>query len=367
VLAAQALPSGQVLVALADGIVDNLVPAGNGFSVASELLPTGGTPALPSEIQVLAKPNGLFDVLVSSQGSDSLFVFSLSGTPSETIIPSGGALSPPTFSSFQAPSATSSQVALVAVNVSASTTSISALGTGNSASSNSGLSSVTTSSAVGISLGTFSSSGTGPARGTGEALLVSVEGNTYLSVPILGLGSEDEEEAGRGEVRRLELSTLHPFGDTSPITRFVIGLDEAVHDYHGSEESPLLRHPDAAQDPWNEDLFFRHLPVQAPLPGHVQDSPLKGGSPAAMLPDVRQKPPGDDRSALAYFDNEYFDDSAVRPLSPTARIVARLMALAGLLAPLLLKPAISGDMPRKSGRPEELVVPKRAMIPGEPT
>jgi hypothetical protein len=367
VLAAQALPSGQVLVALADGVVDNLVPVGNGLSVASELLPTGGTPALPSAIEVLAKPNGLFDVLVSSQGSDTLFVFSLSATPSEPVTPSGGGLSPPTINSFQAPSATSTQVTLVAVNANVSTTSVSALGTGNSTSSNSGLSSATTSSAVGISLGTFSSFGTGPARGTGEALLVSVEGNTYLSVPILGLGSEDEEEAGRGEGRRPELSTLHPFGDTSPITRFVIGIDEAVEDYHGSEEGPLLRHPDAAQDPWNEDLFFRHLPVQPPLPGQAQDSPLEGGRPEAMLPDVRQKPPGNDRWTHAYFDDEYFDDLAVRPLSPTARIVARLMALAGLLAPLLLKPAISGDMPRKSGKPgNSFPRNRRAMIPSEP-
>ena len=33
------------------------------------------------------------------------------------------------------------------------------------------------------------------------------------------------------------LSTLHPFGDTSPLTRFVIGLDEALRDYRGSDEA----------------------------------------------------------------------------------------------------------------------------------
>ncbi len=37
------------------------------------------------------------------------------------------------------------------------------------------------------------------------------------------------------------LSALHPFGDTSPLTRFVIGLDEALRDYRGSEETPAAR------------------------------------------------------------------------------------------------------------------------------
>ena len=94
VVAAQALPSGQVVVALADGIVDILAPQGNGLSVASELLPEGGTPALPSAIDVVDKSNGLFDVLVSSQGSDTIFVFSLGGAPSEAVTPPAGGPSP---------------------------------------------------------------------------------------------------------------------------------------------------------------------------------------------------------------------------------------------------------------------------------
>ena len=68
VVAAQALTSGQVVVALADGVVDLLVPQGNGLSVGSQLLADGATPSLPSSIEVLAKANGLFDVLVSSRG-----------------------------------------------------------------------------------------------------------------------------------------------------------------------------------------------------------------------------------------------------------------------------------------------------------
>ena len=58
------------------------------------------------------------------------------------------------------------------------------------------------------------------------------------------------------------LSAVHPFGDTSPLTRFVIGLDEALRDYRGSEESALPRDLGPSDDPWNEDLFYRHLPAQ---------------------------------------------------------------------------------------------------------
>ena len=54
-------------------------------------------------------------------------------------------------------------------------------------------------------------------------------------MPILDFGAENDE-VGSGEERMPWLSALHPFGDTSPLTRFVIGLDEALRDYRGSEE-----------------------------------------------------------------------------------------------------------------------------------
>ena len=81
------------------------------------------------------------------------------------------------------------------------------------------------------------------ATGSNEAVLVSVEGNTYLSVPILGFGSENGEEADRGEGRMPWLSTRHPIGDSSPLTRFVIGLDEALRDYRGLGGSTAAREP----------------------------------------------------------------------------------------------------------------------------
>ena len=169
---------------------------------------------------------------------------------------------------------------------------------------------------MGLSLGSFSSPGNGSTKGTGDAVLVSVEGNTYLSVPILDFGSENGEEAGDGEGRMPWLSTLHPFGDTSPLTRFVIGLDEALRDYRGSEEAPLLRNPGPSHDPWNEDLFYRHLPVQPPVLGQEKDDPKASGSPEAMLPDPHQNPLQDDRGAHARFGDERFDEPGVRTLVP---------------------------------------------------
>ena len=188
---------------------------------------------------------------------------------------------------------------------------------------------------MGFSLGDFSSLGNGSAKGTGDAVLVSVEGNTYLSVPILGFGSENGDEADDGEGRMPWLSALYPFGDTSPLTRFVIGLDEALRDYRGSEEAPLLRSPGPSHDPWNEDLFYRHLPVQPPVLGQEKDDPTGRRSPEAMLPD-----PHRDRfrmiERLTRVRRGRFDEPGVRPSSPAARVVAGFKALAGLLAALLL-------------------------------
>jgi len=339
VVAAQALPSGQVVVALADGIVDVLAPQGNGLSVASELLPEGGTPALPSAIDVVGKSNGLFDVLVSSQGSDTIFVFSLAATPSETVTTPVGGPSPPSFSSFQSPTVTATQAFVLSANVNATSASLAVVSTSSSASTSSGSLSATTTSAVGLSLGNFSSLGNSSAKGTGDAVLVSVEGNTYLSVPILGFGSENGEEADDGLGRMPWLSTQHPFGDTSPLTRFVIGLDEALRDYRGSEEAPLLRSSGRSNDPWNEDLFYRHLPVQPPVLGHEKDDPTEGGSPDAMLSDPNQNSLQDDGGASARSGNERCDEPGVPASSPAARIVAGFNALVGLLA-VLLRPAM---------------------------
>jgi hypothetical protein len=131
------------------------------------------------------------------------------------------------------------------------------------------------------------------------------------------------------------LSALNSFGDTSALTRFVIGLDEALRDYRGSDEAPLLRNPGLSKDPWNEDLFYRHLPVLPPVLGQEKDDSTEGGSPGAMLPDPHQNPLLNDRGVHAPFWDERFDEPGILPSSPSSRFVAVFMALAGLLAAML--------------------------------
>ncbi len=233
VVAAQALASGQVVVALANGVVDILAPQGNGLFVQSQLLNVGGTPLLPSSIEVVAKANGLFEVLVSSQGSDNLSVFSLASASASGggIVPSPGGTPAPTFAfnNVQLPgSATTSQPTVLTASAVATSANASAAASATaSASTSSGALSATATSAVGLSLGGFTSLSSGSSKGTGDALLVSVEGNTYLSVPILDFGAENDE-VGESAQRDPGLSAQHAFGDTSPLTRFVSGLDEAL-------------------------------------------------------------------------------------------------------------------------------------------
>ena len=125
VVAAQALPGGQVVVALSTGIVNILAPQGNGLTVQSELLAKGETPALPSAIQVVAKANGNYDVLVSSQGSDTISVFSLAGAGGGgTITPSPGGVALPSLNSFQpALAATGAQFVILTSTTSATSAS----------------------------------------------------------------------------------------------------------------------------------------------------------------------------------------------------------------------------------------------------
>jgi hypothetical protein len=346
VVAAQALTSGQVVVALGSGVVDLLGPQGNGLSVESQLLADGATPSLPSSIDVVVKANGLFDVLVSSEGSDNLSVFSLVGAVSSGgITPPAGGVSLPALNAFQTPAVTPSQLVVLTASATATSASATAASTSTSASTSSGALSATATSSVGLSLGGFSSLKGGSSAGNGEALLVSVEGNTYLSVPILGFGAENDE-VGNGEERMPWLSAERSFGDTSPLTRFVMGLDEALRDYRGSEESPLPRNPGASHDPWNEDLFYRHLPAQPRTPGPEKDDTTEGTNTHATRPNSRH----DDRKAHPRFGDKPFDELGVPSSSPAAWIVAGLKTVAGLLATLLLTPTVSRYVPREEDR-----------------
>ena len=351
--AAQALPSGQVVVAFTSGAVSLLDPQGNGLIVESEFQSQGGTPASPSAIEVVNKSSGHYDVLVSSQGSDTLFVFAPGGATAGTISsPGSDSLSSPFGASLASSSSASSSVVLAA-SVITTSSSQTAASTSSSSSSSSSSVSVSAAPTVGLSLGTFSSLSSGSSRGNGGAVLVPVEGNTYMNVPILEFGSENEAGAGSDEERMPWLSTRHPIGDTSPLMRFVIGLDAALKDYPGTNGDPLLLRSGAFPDPWSEDLFFPHLPVQPPVLVPNRDAPKGIDNPPAVRPASSRNSTTEDQAVRGFFGNPGGDEPAVRPSVRLAHLNAGLEVLTGLLAAIALTSIPDQYVPssRKSPRP----------------
>jgi hypothetical protein len=328
VQAAQALTSGQVAVAFANGDVSLLSPKGNGLAVTSIFQAEAGLPASPSAIDVVSKSDGQFNVLVSSAGSDTIFVFDQVASSGETAgsIVSNPVL--PSVNSFQPSLATASSqgltltTATVAVNATATAATTSA-----SASASSSSTSASATATIGLSLGTFSSLGNGSTSSSGDTLLVAVEGNAYLSVPIFDIGLGTGEEAGAGEGRIPGLSRMYPFGDTSPLTRFVIGLDEALRGYRGDDNALDSKDGSSLHDPWNEDLFHHHAPVSSP-----SNQPENDG-PRAEQPGFRPRFEG-----IAV---EYDENRTGKPRFPhlvsAVRIGAAFMSLAGLVAAVRLR------------------------------
>jgi hypothetical protein len=168
-------------------------------------------------------------------------------------------------------------------------------------------------------------------------MLVSVEGNTYLSVPILDFGSERDQEIGSGEARMPGLSAMYPLGNTSTLTRFVIGIDEALRNYQGAEEARRLN-VERSSDPWNEDLFYRRLPVKPPVVRQESGDTTKNGSPAAMTADPHRGSVGGDGDPSARLAADRPRDVVVRSSSATTRILAAIKVLAGIFLTALLAP-----------------------------
>ena len=342
VQAAQALANGQVVVALTDGAVDLLQPQGSGLTLASVLQAQGGVPALPSAIDVVSKPGGQFNVLVSSEGSDQLFVF----TQVENSLEGGGALpggsSPPAFNLVQTPALASASQSF-SFTASAITTSGSATATSSSASTSSSTSSATVAATttVGLSLGTFSSLGNRLGPGDAATVLVPVEGNTYQSVPILEFGSGGDAEEGGAEARRPWLSGKYNFGDTSALTRFVTGLDEALEDYRGRDDASPSRGTDAVRDPWSEDLFIHHLPVGPQGTGARLDEPDTTGP----------GPRADTRGVRVLFGERGLDAGPVEPPVPWSRRFARVASVAGLVCAARALSVTRAFVPRQTRYP----------------
>jgi hypothetical protein len=412
VLAAEALSDGLVVAAVADGSVKVLAPQGNQLVVATQLQAQGSTPALPSTIEVVNPSSGHLDVLVSSQGSDTVFVFAQGGASSVGGTGAPGPSSPDAFRSFDLPTFSPSLVNLLSstgVPTSAIQSGISTSGAGlttisatTSTSPTSTSSSVSTS--VGLSLGMFSSVGLAAARGSTGALLVAVEGNTYFSVPLLDFG-QDASDEGAGETGRMPwLSTLFPVGDTSPLTRFVIGLDEALKDYRGVDDALRPGGSAPARDPWREDLFHHHNPA-APMPHGLDANDSAGG--AATVParsSDRTSRDGANPSTLALSSphpaarsgaaHSHKGRGRIPPLplwersaldrgpcegcdegrregslpthqarsqnSPSARLIAAAKVVAATISAVLIAPALTG---RAGAEPKEPVGLERAHAP----
>jgi hypothetical protein len=181
-------------------------------------------------------------------------------------------------------------------------------------------------SGTGGSLGGLGGTGTSAAATNGSAVLVAVQGNSYATVAVFDFGSQvaDDEDVGR---RMPWLSQRYPLGDTSPLTRFVIGQTEAVQQYLGGKDTRLGENNEKpAGDPWDEDLFQRRPPVLPP--GQQDDERKDEGDAEAMLPGQERQPLAA-RAAAAGFWESCGEDPEL--LTPEVEALAVLLA-GGLLA-----------------------------------
>jgi hypothetical protein len=355
VLAAQAEASGLVVVALAGGAVDVLAPGGNGLGVVEQLQAQGGVPVLPSALQVVQTSNGRLQVLVSSQGSDTVFVFGqAAGSGAEAgsspvaiagnsaLFTSAGGTIAASLGGTQAlagsvsvggaPGVSASTTALVAsATGNTGSVSVSAAVSGSSPSAGSAASAATAATAAtGLSSSGSAATSSGTATGNSTAVLVAVQGNNYATVALLDFGSiQDDEPVGR---RMPWLSVRLPLGDNSPLTRFIIGHEEALQQYLGPKKMDLLGDGEIPTgDPWNEDLF--HLPQPSRPAAGDEARPVEGGEPEARLPAAA------DRFFLAWSRDRHFGDPFIFPSTAASGKGGVFAVLTCLAAAMLLAQA----------------------------
>jgi hypothetical protein len=250
-------------------------------------------------VEVLRTASGQLQVLVSSQGSDNIFVFTAgvgaASVNAAAVLQSvggggtAGLLVPTSVtvtSTFSATASTQLSTSLTAFQAILSQTR--GLGTSTAASvgSASGTlgstpTSATSSSTNGSSTGSATS--TTLATADNDSILVAIQGNKYATVALLDFGSgQDDEPAPK---RMPSLSTKLPIGDTNPLTRLVTGQDEALEQYRGSQEKRLREDGETPQnDAWREDLFHRVRPTRPVVPGGDADKPMGESDPEALLP-----------------------------------------------------------------------------------
>jgi hypothetical protein len=376
VVAARALSDGDVVVAVADGSVELLAPQGGGLNVAANLQAQGGTPVSPSAVEVLQTASGL-QVLVTSQGSGTVFVFAAPAVVAAP--PPGAAGSGPTTLGFGGPGATTGfellpgvlsaaaaplQAGILAAAGGAVGSLLGAAGTfgigtfgilttagsGSPGGAVAAAAAGSTGSATGGSLGGLGGTVTAAAT-NGSAVLVPLQGNSYATVAVVDFGAQPAEDDAGGGDRKPWLSMKYPLGDTSALTRFVIGQMEALQQYLGAKDERLKENNDSPSgDPWDEDLFHRRPPL-LPLPDRQSDERMEDGGPEAFLPGPEQGPLPEQAVAACFWERCVADAR----LLPSVDVVGRgvgIEALTVLLAGVLLVRTSAGDAPEDRESPE---------------
>jgi hypothetical protein len=352
VVVARALANGDVVVALASGVVEVLSPNGAGLSVVENLQAQGG---VPSAVAVLQTASGL-QVLVSSQGSDTIFVFTAAGAATgptaggvglAPILESNGPISEVNSQSIQ----TGQQVAVAAGQLasapptglvsstlsSTGSTTTATLGGSSSGGSVASAASGSLGSAAGLSLGNLGSPTATSTVANGAAVLVPVQGNSYATVAVFDFGSQTADDSDSGG-RMPWLSLRYALGDTSPLMRFVIGQLEALQRYLASRDARLNEDNEAPlRDPWNEDLFYRRPIVpRPPIRDQEEDELRQPGDPEAFVPDATPDLRQRDRTAPDCFWEKCADDPRLLPPAAGASAGPDLADLAVVLAGVLL-------------------------------
>ena len=349
VLAVEALASGQVVVALAGGDVKVLTPHGATLSVAADLRPQGGVPADLSSLQILQTSGGGLEALVSSQGSDTVFVFALSGGPKDLGGGSGsdsgasGQLGGNRGNPSTGQSTTDSTVTLAQTSSAGVLTSlISNLLAAGPASTGGAVTGSAAGSVPGLAISGFLGDNSPIIETNGTAVLVPIQGNTYSTVAMLDFGAQGDVEFGRGS-RRPELSMRYAVGDISGLGQFVMGLEEAVKQFRQSEAARVQQinnSKETGEDPWLEDLFHRQAPIRTPILDQGKDRRPAEGAPPITLPMLEEITGRTKNSSILDDRDSYFVDSIIDFSASPKPMLKEIQAIAGLLAGFMLAPAM---------------------------
>lgn len=94
------------------------------------------------------------------------------------------------------------------------------------------------------------------------------------------------------------LSSRFPIGDTSPLAKFVIGLNGLIEEYRdGVKASELTDDEEELEDdPWTTDLFFRQRPLRKSEPDSEDDAT---GEPESTQDAVESKASSDSAPSIS--------------------------------------------------------------------